>query len=182
MIIIVNRLQSRYESQLTDHQQGFRRDRGTTDGVYIAKRIQQVTRAMKKPVFLLFVDLSAAFDHVERSWLFSTIKKRLDPNADRSLITLLEQLYSYTTTALSQSPDNTFETKTGVRQGGLESPCLFDVFIDFVMRIYIETCKKEGIRFLKLHFFIPKYASNTERAAAGSFVMDWIGYADDLQA
>ena len=26
---------------------------------------------MKKPVYLLFVDLNAAFDHVERSWLSS---------------------------------------------------------------------------------------------------------------
>lgn len=180
VIIIMTRLQSWYESQLTDQQQGFRRDRGTTDGVFVAKRVQQVTRAMKKPVFLLFVDLSAAFDHVERSWLFATIKKRLDPNADKSLITLLEKLYSYTTTALSQSPDKIFETKTGVRQGGPESPGLFNLFIDFVMRIYLDSCKKEGIRFLKLHYSIPKYASNTERAAAGSFVMDWMGYADDL--
>ena len=142
VIIIMTRLQSWYESQLTDQQQGFRRDRGTTDGVFVAKRVQQVTRAMKKPVFLLFVDLSAAFDHVERSWLFATIKKRLDPNADKSLITLLEKLYSYTTTALSQSPDKIFETKTGVRQGGPESPGLFNLFIDFVMRIYLDSCKK----------------------------------------
>ena len=44
-------------------------ERGTTDGIYVAKRVQQITDKMKKPTFVLFVDLPAAFDHVERSWV-----------------------------------------------------------------------------------------------------------------
>ena len=173
-------MRSWYECQLADQQQGFRNDRGTTDGIYIAKRVQQITRSMKKTAYLLFVDLSSAFDHVERSWLFATIKKRLPSDADSSLIQLLELLYSYTTTALSQSPDQIFETKAGVRQGGPESPILFNLFMDFVMRIYIDQCKKDGIKFLRLKYFIPHHASSTDRSAAGTFVLDWAGYADDL--
>ena len=71
-ILIINRLKNWYDHQLSDQQQGFRTGRGTTDGIFIAKRVQQVTDKMKKPVFLLFVDLTAAFDHVEREWLFKT--------------------------------------------------------------------------------------------------------------
>ena len=81
---------------------------------------------------------------------------------------------------MSESPDDIFETKAGVRQGGPESPMLFNLFLDFVMRVFVDQCKKEGIKFLNLKYFIPHQASNTDRAAAGTFVIDWIGYADDL--
>jgi len=47
-----------------DQQQGFRSARGTTDGIFIVKRVQQISEKMKKPVYSLFVDFSAAFDHV----------------------------------------------------------------------------------------------------------------------
>ena len=66
MNIILNRLRPWYESQLSDHQNGFRGNRGTTDGIYTVKRIQQISSRKKQPLFLLFVDLSAAFDHVPR--------------------------------------------------------------------------------------------------------------------
>ena len=114
IVIILNRLKAWYESQLTDQQQGFRSGRGTTDGIYVAKRVQQITDKMKKPTFVLFVDLTAAFDHVERSWLFKSIHQRLANGLEKKLIKLIESLYSYTTTALSDTPDDIFELKTGV--------------------------------------------------------------------
>ena len=41
------------------------------------KRIQQLSHRLKKQVFALFVDLSAAFDHVIRIWLFKSLYQRL---------------------------------------------------------------------------------------------------------
>ena len=124
VIIILNRLKDWYDQALLDQQQGFRSGRGTADGIFITKRIQQITDSMKKPVFVLFVDLSAAFDHVVRSWLFKSIYQRFSPNTDNTLIRILEAVYSYTTTALSETPGDIFELTTGVRQGGPESPPL----------------------------------------------------------
>ena len=72
IVIILNRLKAWYESQLTDQQQGFRSGRGT-DGIYVAKRVQQIIDKMKNPTFVLFVDVTAAFDRVDRSWLFKSI-------------------------------------------------------------------------------------------------------------
>ena len=48
VIIIINRLKTWYELQLLDEQQGFRSGRGTTDGVYIVKRIHEISNKMKK--------------------------------------------------------------------------------------------------------------------------------------
>ena len=79
VMIIINRLKSWYEEQLSNQQQGFRPGRGTADGIFFVKSVQQITNKMKKPAFLLFVDLTAAFDKVERKWSFESIKMRM-PN------------------------------------------------------------------------------------------------------
>ena len=179
-MIIINRLKSWYEDQLLDQQQGFRPGRGTADGIFFVKTVQQITNKMKKPAFLLFVDLTAAFDKVERKWLFESIKMRMPSSSNKLLIELLEDIYAHTTASLAQDPEDKFDLSTGVRQGGPESPMLYNLFMDFVMRIYIERCKQNGIKFLKLKYRIPEIASTTGRTASGGMTVDWCGYADDL--
>ena len=41
---------------------------------------------MKKPTYLLFVDITAAFDHVIRKWMFQSIYQRLPSGEDTTLI------------------------------------------------------------------------------------------------
>ena len=180
IIVVINRLKEWYEKQLLDQQQGFRSARGTADGIFIAKSVQQITNKMKKTTFLLFVDLTAAFDHVERSWLFKSIKKRFTNDSDQTLIQLIEALYEYTSTALSETPNDKFDLTVGVRQGGPESPMLYNLYMDFVMRIYMNLCKEKGINFLNLKYKIPQLASSTGKTAMGKLTLDWCGYADDL--
>ena len=139
---------------------------------------------MKKPVFVLFVDLSAAFDHVVRSWLFKSIYQRFSPNTDNTLIRILGAVYSYTTTALSETPGDIFELTTGVRQGGPESPPLYNLFMDYVMRVYEQECVKENIQFVKLKYRIrPTACTREDRMSGyhGDHLADWSGYADDLE-
>ena len=159
IVIIINRLKRWYDKHLVDQQQGFRSSRGTTDGIYIAKKIHQITDKMKMPTLILFVDLSAAFDHINRDWLFKMMKQRFPAFADINLIHLLESLYSHTTTALAETPEDIFEITLGVRQGGPESPILYILYMDFVMRIFLDTCKSKDIQFLELNYKIPDSAS-----------------------
>ena len=98
-----------------DQQQGFRSGRVTCDGIYITKRIQQISHSIKKPVYVLFVDLSAAFDHVIRDWLFKSIFQRFPDTQDVTLFTILKAIYAHTTTALAETPDDLFEILKGVR-------------------------------------------------------------------
>ena len=185
VIIIIDRLKTWYDTQLLDQQQGFRSGRGTADGIFTTKRIQQITDKMRKPVFLLFVDLSAAFDHVVRDWMFKSIYQRFPPHADTTLIQLLESLYRYTTTSLAETPDDLFELLLGVRQGGPESPPLFNLYLDYVMRVFTDLCKKRGIKFLKLEYRIRSTATTRDernnKTHQGNQTVDWTGYADDLK-
>lgn len=181
VILVINRMKDWYEKQLLDQQQGFRSGRGTTDGIYIIKRIQQISDKMKKPIYALFVDLKAAFDNVDRKLMFETIRKRFPPSAkNNKLIEILESLYSHTTSALSQTPDEKFQLNNGVRQGGPESPVLFNLLLDFTMRVYLCECKNIGIKFLQLNYRIPESAALTSRTKIGHHHVDWVGYADDI--
>ena len=82
VIIILERLREWYDENLSDQQQGFRSGRGTTDGIYLVKRLQQVSNITKRKIFALFIDLTAAFDHVNRNWLFASIRQRFPNNQD----------------------------------------------------------------------------------------------------
>ena len=182
VVIIINRIKEWYELQLLDQQQGFRSGRGTTDGLFLAKNLQQIVHKTNKQIYVLFVDLTAAFDHIERRWLFKTIKQRLQNEMDCKLFDLLETLYSSTTTALAEHELDKFIVELGVRQGGPESPLLFNLFIDYVMRVFLEECKTQKVDFIKLKYSIPKEASNGTNSLVvyGTHIFDWIGYADVL--
>ena len=75
--IILKRLNSWYNKQLSDHQQGFRTGRGMTDVIFAIKRLQQITKKMGISAYLIFFDLTAAFDTINRQRLFQTIYQRL---------------------------------------------------------------------------------------------------------
>ena len=140
--IILSRLQSWYDHQLTDNQYGFRQNRGTNDATFITKRFQQITNDQSVTGFLLFVDLSAAFDHIARTWLWTSIRLRLPPELENTtLIDIVQNLYSKTTIDID---GHKIQTTAGVRQGGPESPLLFNLYIDFVMRIFLTHAADQG--------------------------------------
>ena len=187
--IILERLRPWYETQITDQQNGFRKDRGTTDGIYTVKRVQQISDKKKQPLFLLFVDLTAAFDHISRKWLFDSIRLRFPAGENMKLFDILENLYKKTSLTY-EAAKTTFPTTSGVRQGGPESPFLFNLFIDYVMRVFMEKCKKDN----DIKFFEHKYRFNSRSISreerlnmrkmsinvSGVCTLPWCGYADDL--
>ena len=180
--IILSRLQSWYDHQLTDNQYGFRQNRGTNDATFVTKRFQQITNDQSTTGYLLFVDLSAAFDHIARSWLWKSIRLRLPPELDNTtLIDILQNLYSKTTIDVE---GKNVPTTAGVRQGGPESPPLFNLYIDFVMRIFMRHATNQRLDFFQFKYRIPN--TREERATikrgptVGTSQLDWAGYADDI--
>ena len=101
-----------------------------------------------------------------------------------TLIELIESLYAFTTTSLANTPDDLFELILGVRQGGPESPPLYNLYMDYVMRLFMEQCEMNNIKFLKLQYRIPSTATTREerhnKSDHGDHIIDWVGYADDV--
>ena len=61
----------------------------------------------------------------------------------------MEALYAYTTTSLAEIPEDLFEVILGVRQGGQESPPLYNLFMDYIMRFTHRVMQDEKYNFLE---------------------------------
>ena len=175
--IILKRLINHYDLALDEGQMGFRPNRGTVDGIYCLKRVQQWAVRQQKQVYCLMVDLSAAFDHLHRQWLFTAVKLLLGENS--SMVAILESIYNQTSCYL-QDPKKQFTTTVGVRQGGCESPYLYNIYANHCMDVFTQKCKDAGIKGLDIPFNIPESCSDIDDAILGLTMLIWLGYADDL--
>ena len=79
-----------------------------------------------------------------------------------------------------------FETEVGCRQGGQESPCLFNYYFDFVLKIAakeIDQVFPDGWG-IDLEYNIPHLCTDREQRRSGKMrgieIIKWILYADDV--
>ena len=125
--IILLRLRDTYEILLMGNQFGFRKNRSTTDAIFITC---EAIKSTQSPLYLCMIDLKAAYDHIDRDMLFRVLEIR---TKSPKIITILKSLYTGTIAAIKHT-DELFNVHTGCRQGGLESPVLFNIYMDFVLR------------------------------------------------
>ena len=137
MTIILQRLSPFYENQLQRTQFGFRSGLGCNDGIYAMKQLQDIATLADRKLFCCFIDLSAAFDHVNRQLLFKIIRARLPPNSEENNIQIIENLYKSTKSYLQKDNPTTssFDIKSGVRQGEKEGPPFYNLYSDFSLRV-----------------------------------------------
>ena len=184
MMILVERLSPWYNEQLDLSQNGFRKGLGTVDAILRNKNIQRLAVKTGQEVYATFIDLSAAFDTVIRSWIFQAMRVRIPEGQSSKIIDLLEIFYSKTSAYLKMDPDKqAFSTNLGVRQGGVESPLLFCFYLDHVMRVYEHKLDEANITPPIFKFRMPTSATSRAQSGRhkyyGSSSEPWNGYADD---
>ena len=185
MKIILKRISSFYESQIKRTQFGFRKGMGCNDGLFMMKQLQEIATLSQRKLYVCFIDLTAAFDHVNRNLLFQSIRKRLHPSQDTTNFDIIQNLYNSTKSYIQNSdPESSFATSSGVRQGGMEGPPLFNLFADFVLRVFDERKTDAGVTGLAIPYNIPDAATDRaqkrEAATTGICEDDECCYADDL--
>ena len=177
--IILNRLEDTYEANISEAQFGFRKGRSTCDAIFILKNVIQKHSG---PLVLVFVDLTAAYDHIPREFLFRVLEFR---TGAKILVYILRKLYDGTKAYISGTKTH-FDILVGCRQGGLESPTLFNYYFDFVLKICAEEIDRRypngwGIPF---DYRIPGECTNREQRRSkrmhGKDFLKWLLYADDL--
>ena len=156
--IILNRLQDTYEHNISEAQFGFRKGRSTSDAIFI---IKNVIEKHTGPLVLIFVDLTAAYDHIPREFLFRVLEFR---TGAKFLIYILRKLYDGTTAYIAGTKTH-FDLLVGCRQGGLESPTLFNYYFDFVLKVCAEEIDRKfpngwGLSF---DYRIPSKCTNREQ-------------------
>nr|KAG5686528.1 hypothetical protein BaRGS_012209 [Batillaria attramentaria] len=85
------------------------------------------------PLYINFIDYEKAFDSVDREALWRLLRHYAVPGKIISLIRCTYQDMSCRIAHAGQLPES-FEVKTGVRQGCLLSPFLFLLVIDWIMK------------------------------------------------
>ena len=90
-------------------------------------------REFQKNIYFCFLDYAKAFDCVDHSKLWKFLKEIGIPD---HLTSLLRNLYTSQepTVRIGHGTTDWFQIGKGVRQGCILSPCLFNLYADYIMR------------------------------------------------
>jgi len=91
------------------------------------------TREVQKSIYFCFIDNAKAFDSVDHNKLWKILKEKGIPD---HLTCLLGNLYAgqEATVRTGHGTTDLFHIGKGVRQGCILSPCLFNLYADYIMR------------------------------------------------
>jgi len=140
-------------------------------------------------MYALALDLRAAYDWIKRSWLWLCIAAR---NCDSEfeeelgdLFALVKNLYGETYSFMAgETKEQAFRTTSGLLQGAVESPPLFSIFCDTIMRLFEDRMKELGIGGIKFKYFIPASASTRVQRVMGKLEGEAVtyctAYCDDI--
>ena len=92
-----------------------------------------IDREFQKNIYFCFIDYAKAFDYVDHNKLWKILKEMGIPD---HLTGLLRNLYigQEATVRTGHRATDWFQTGKGIRQGCILSPCLFNLYAEYIMR------------------------------------------------
>ena len=145
--IILRRLMDYRERQIRENQAGFRPGRGCIDHIFTLRQILEQRHSFRRPTLVVFLDLKAAFDSVDRQQLWQCLAIKGVPS---KFLSLIKALYADSCGRVrvygKLSPE--FTTSSGVRQGCPLSPFLFNFVIDMLLEISLPASETSGVEML----------------------------------
>ena len=131
--ILQARLQQYMNRELLDVQAGFRKGRGTRDQIANIRWIIKKAREFQKNIYFCFIDYAKAFDCVDHNKLWKILQKMEIPDNPTCL---LRNLYSVQEAIVRTGRWATdwFQIGKGVCQVCVLSPCLFNLYAEYIMR------------------------------------------------
>ena len=132
--ILQARLQQYINHQIPDVQAGFRKGRGTRHQIANIRWIIEKAREknFQKNSYFCFIDNTKAFDCAEHHKLWKILKEMGIPD---HLTCLLRNLYACqeATVRTGHRTTDWFQIGKGVWQGCILSPCLFNLYTEYIM-------------------------------------------------
>ena len=130
--ILQARLQQYVNHELPDVQAGFRKGRGTRDQIANIRWIIEKAREFQKNICFCFIDYAKAFDCVDHNKLWKILQEMGTPDHSTCLLRNLCAGQKATVRTRSETTD-WFQIWKGVRQGCILSPCLFNLYAEYIM-------------------------------------------------
>ena len=183
--IIARRLSEHCERVgiLPEEKSGFLPNRSTTDMMLVIRRLQELARKKRIPLYECFIDLTKAYDSVDRTLLWTVLAHfgvpqniisviRQFPDGMRAYVRLDDRVCS-----------GWFAVEQGLRQGCLLAPLLFNIFAAVINVAYARYEADKGVMDAFAHLRRKKGAGGRGEATAGESVLAtplWgMLYADD---
>ena len=135
--VILKILQARFQQyvnhELPDVQAGFRKGRGTRDQIANILWIMEKAGEFQKNIYFCFLDYVKAFDCMDHDKLWKILKEMGIPD---HVTLFLRNLYAgqEATVRTGHGTTDWFQIGKGVRQGCILSPCLFNLYAEYIMR------------------------------------------------
>ena len=158
--ILQARLQQYMNHELPDVQAGFRKSRGTRHQIANIHLIIDKASKFQKNIYLCFIDYAKTFDCVNHNQLWKILKEI--GNLDH-LTCLLRNLYASqeATVRTGHGTTDWFQIGKGVCQGCILSPCLFNLYAEYIMRNVGPEEAQAGIKIAGRNINDLRYADDT---------------------
>ena len=131
--IVLNRIIAVSEANLPEAQCGFRPGRSTVDMVFTVRQVQEKCLEQNLGLYSVFIDLTKAFDTVNREALWDVLAHYSCPPKFIQIIHLFHNVMTGQVLSNGVQSDP-FNTSSGVKQGYVLSPVLFNLFFTCVLR------------------------------------------------
>ena len=114
---------------LNDEQNGFRKGRSTMDHLSTLTSIIESRKLRKLSTFCAFIDFKKAYDWVNRNLLFTKLENL---GISSKMMKALYSIYFNVQSCVKLNGHMTdwFDVKSGLKQGCILSPLLFNIFIN----------------------------------------------------
>ena len=142
--ILLERVREAVDPKLRDQQAGFCRNRSCADQIASLRVIVEQSIEWNSTFYIEFIDYEKAFDSMDREILWKLLRHYGVPDKIISLIRCTYENMSCKIAHAGQLSES-FEVKTGVRQGCLLSPSLFLLVTDWIVKT-TTTGRNNGIQ------------------------------------
>ena len=158
--ILQVRFQQYMNREIPDVQAGFRKSRGTRDQITNICWIIKKLREFQKNIYFCFIDYAKAFDCVDHNKLWKILKEMGVPD---HLTCLLRNLYAgqEATVRTGRGTADWFQIGKGIHQSCILSPCLFNLYVEYIMRNVELGAAQTGLKIARRNISSLRYANDT---------------------
>ena len=130
---------------LPNSQFGFRANRSTGDASFISRSLSSMAREKGVPLFKCFVDLTKAYDKVDRGLCWTVLLRIGIPLV---LVNLIRALHDGAQARVRMDGElsDAFALERGLKQGSIFAPLLFNLFFAAIIFAFRDRCEALGVK------------------------------------
>ena len=132
--VLLNRLTAHVNLHevLPESQCGFRAGRGTADMIFAARQLQEKCQEQHQDLYMVFIDLTKAFDSVHREGLWKILKKIGCP---QKFVNIIRSFHDGMRGCVLDNGETSapFTITSGTKQGCVLAPLLFSIFLSMML-------------------------------------------------